>query len=101
MLYYCEYTWNAGTTADQIRRKLAELNDAGINRPDRFRGWYALAGGGAGFLILEAADPKEVTGALQPWSDLLRWDVRAIYELDYQKELEQARQSQGAGDEKD
>ncbi len=83
MLYYCAYTWHHGTTAEQVRKRFLELDAAGVNRPDTFRGWYGLVGGGSGFLVVEAEDPRDVTAQLQPWMDLMSWDVRAIYELDY------------------
>jgi hypothetical protein len=85
MLYYCEYTWNAGVTADDIRQRVVELHNAGKNHPERIKGWYSLAGGGAGFLLVEYDDPRELTNFLQPYMDLVAFDVRAIYDLDYQE----------------
>ncbi len=29
------------------------------------------------------ADPRELTARFQPWMDLMSWDIRAIYENDY------------------
>src|SRR5438067_1300737 len=53
---------------------------------------YNLAGGGAGFLLVETNSPQELTAFLQPYMDLMSFDVRAIYALDYQKQLQELRQ---------
>jgi hypothetical protein len=52
------------------------------------RGWYNLAGGGAGFLLVETDDPRELTQFLQPYMDLIRWNVHAVYELPYEETIE-------------
>jgi len=90
MLWYCEDTWQPHTTREAILKRLTEEKQAGRLHEDRWRGWYQLAGGGAGFLLCELDDPREVTAMLQPFMDLVSWDVRAIYELDVRKELAQA-----------
>jgi len=95
MLFYCAYTWSQGTSAEQVRQRLLELDAAGLNQQESVRGWYGLAGGGSGFLLVEASDPRELTPRLQPWMDLVSWDVRAIYENDYdavKQALQQAEQ---------
>jgi len=83
MLWYCEYTWQSGVTADEVRDRIVQQHHAGTNQPDKIKGWYALAGGGAGFMLVEANDPREVTELLQPYMDVVSWDVRAIYEIKY------------------
>lgn len=92
MLWYCEYTWQPQATRERILERLAEQERNGRLHSDRWRGWYQLAGGGAGFLLVEMDDPRELTAMLQPYMDLVNWDVRAIYELDVRKELQQAQQ---------
>jgi hypothetical protein len=59
----------------------------------RIRGWYNLAGGGAGFLLVETDDPREVTAFLQPYMDLVAFDVRAVYELNYDEQIEELRKA--------
>ena len=66
--------------------------DAGLNRPERIAGWYNLAGGGAGFLIVDYDDPRQLTAFLQPYMDLMSFDVRAIYALDYDTQIEELRE---------
>lgn len=93
MLWYCQYTWHQGTTAEQVRRRLLQQHEADANRPGNIRGWYSLAGGGAGFMLVETDDPREVTETLQPYMDLVSWDVRAVYELAYDPVVDAARKT--------
>ena len=44
-------TWYPQTTRQQVAKRIVQQHDAGQNRPERIRGWYNLAGGGAGFLL--------------------------------------------------
>ena len=97
MLYYCEFTWFPGTTREEVAQRVVEQHDAGKNNPDRIKGWYNLVGGGAGFLLIDYDDPRDVTAFLQPYMELMSFDVRAIYQLDYNDQINQlrARLSQG------
>jgi hypothetical protein len=88
MLWYCRFEWLPGTSAEQVRRKVVAQHDAGVQRPEQIRGWYNLAGGGAGFLLVEADDPRDLTQLLQPYMDLIKWNVHAIYELNYEATIE-------------
>ena len=94
MLYYCEFTWHAGTTAEEVRQRILEQHHAGKNHPERIRGWYNLAGGGAGFLLVEYDNPRELTAFLQPYMDLMSFDVRAIYENNYDEAIQRFQQQQ-------
>ena len=87
MLFYCEFTWYPGTTREEVAQRLIEQHDAGANNPDRIKGWYNLAGGGAGFLIVEYDDIGELTAFLQPYMELMSFDVRAINQLDYDERI--------------
>lgn len=93
MLWHCEFTWFAHTTREQVAQRVVQLHDAGMNHPERIRGWYNLAGGGAGFLLYDADDPREVTAFLQPYMDLMSFDVRAVYQLDYDHEISELRKA--------
>ena len=72
-------------TADKLRAWQQEAIDA---LGKSMRGWYNLVGGGAGFMILETNDPQEVNRLLQPWMDIVSWDVRAISETSPKQVLE-------------
>lgn len=81
MLYYCAYTWNQGTTQDDVDRRLFSVMD-GKPLGATINGYYDLVGGGAGFLILETDDPTAVATLLTPFMDIMHWDVRAIVARD-------------------
>ena len=91
MLFYCEFTWFPGTKRAQVAQRVVQQHDAGKNNPERIRGWYNLVGGGAGFLLVDYDDPKQLTAFLQPYMDLMSFDVRAITENRYDEEIEQLR----------
>ncbi|GCE45579.1 uncharacterized protein DUF3303 [Thermosporothrix hazakensis] len=93
MQWYCAFTWYPGTTREQVAQRTVELHDAGSNHPERIRGWYNLAGGGSGFLLVETESPQELTAFLQPYMDLMSFDVRAVYPLNYQEEIEHLREA--------
>jgi hypothetical protein len=76
-----------------VARRIIQQHDAGANHPERIRGWYNLAGGGAGFLLAETNTPQELTAFLQPYMDLMSFDVRVIYQLDYEKLIQELRDS--------
>ena len=88
MLWYCRFEWLPGTSAEQVRSRVVAQHDVGANRPEQLRGWYNLAGGGAGFLLVESDDPRALTEILQPYMDLISWDVHAVYELPYEATVE-------------
>src|SRR5919204_3052526 len=87
MLWYCRFTGNPGTTATQVRRRVLQQHEAGTNHPDMIRGWYNLAGGGAGFLLIETPDPRALNEILEPYMDLMSFDLHAVYELPYQETI--------------
>ncbi len=92
MLWYCRFTWYPGVTRAQVARRVVEQHDAGLNHPEHIRGWYNLVGGGAGFLLVETDNPNDLTEFLQPYMDIISWDVHAVHELDYERQLERLRQ---------
>lgn len=83
MLFYCGYTWQPHATTELVRARFEKQHEAVANHPERFKGFYGLAGGGAGFIIAEVDDHRDLTPMLQPYMDLVSWDVRAIYPIDY------------------
>lgn len=83
MLWYCYFSWHAHTTREKVAQRFLEQDRVGTNHPEMIKGWYALAGGSSGFLLIEADDPRRITEVLQPYSDVMSVDVRAVYELNY------------------
>ncbi len=92
MLWYCRFRWQPRTTAADVRQRVVEQHDAGRNHPDKIRGWYNLAGGGAGFMLIETESPRELTEILEPYMDLVNWDVHAVYELPYDETVDRFRE---------
>jgi hypothetical protein len=92
MLWLCSFTWFPHTKREQVAQRVVQQHDRGKNHPERIKGWYNLVGGGAGFLLVDSADPHEVTAFLQPYMDLMSFDVRGVYQLDYQERIQELRQ---------
>jgi hypothetical protein len=92
MQWLCSFTWFPHTTREQVAKRIVQQHDAGMNHPERIRGWYNLVGGGAGFLLVDYDDPRAVTAFLQPYMDLMSFDVRGVYALDYQDRLKELRE---------
>jgi Pentapeptide repeats (8 copies)/Domain of unknown function (DUF3303) len=92
MLFLCQFTWFPGTTRRAVAQRVVAQHDAGANHPERIAGWYNLAGGGAGFLVVEYDDATELTAFLQPYMDLMSFDVRAVTQLDYDDRIAELRQ---------
>src|SRR5215207_4367807 len=92
MLFFCQFTWFPGTARRAVAQRVVAQHDAGANHPERITGWYNLAGGGAGFLLVEYDDAKALTAFLQPYMDLMSFDVRAITQLDYDDRIAELRQ---------
>ena len=93
MLWYCAFTWYPHTTRAQVAQRVVQQHDAEANHPERIKGWYNLAGGGAGFVLMEADSPEDVTRFTQPYMDLMSWDVRAISQLNYENEIANLRKA--------
>ena len=91
MLWFCPFTWYPGTTRALVAQRVVQQHDAGQNFPERIKGWYNLAGGGAGFLLVEVNDPADLTAFLQPYMDLMSFDVRGVCELNYKTRIDELR----------
>jgi hypothetical protein len=92
MLWYCKFKWHAHTTSEKVAKRFVDMHDVGANYPEHIKGWYNLAGGGAGFLLVETDQPQDLTAFLQPYMDLLDFDVHAVYALDYEEQVQEFRQ---------
>ena len=87
MLWYCRYTWYPNTTRQQVAERVVAQHNAGENLPDKIKGWYDLAGGGAGFLLVETDEPQELTTIFQPYMDLMTVDIHCVIENDYDETI--------------
>lgn len=84
MLWYCRFHRLPGATPEQVRHRLLLQHIAGTNQPDRIRSWYNIVEGGAGFVLIEADDLRDVNAILDPYREFLGWDVDAVVERRYQ-----------------
>lgn len=91
MLWHCAFKWYPQTNRQQVAKRIVEQHDANGNYPQNIRGWYNLAGGGAGFLLVETNNPQELTAFLQPYMDLMSFDVHAVYGLNYEQQIQELR----------
>lgn len=91
MLFYCAYTWFPNTRPEEVWERVIHQHDRGANAPELIRGWYDLAGGGAGFLLVETDDVRELTSMLRPYMDLMAWDIRALSENRYAETIQEIR----------
>jgi hypothetical protein len=90
MLWFCRFEWYPQTTREKVAKRILELHEAaGGRRPESLKGWYNLAGGGGGFLLVETDDPRQLTAFLQPYMDLMSFDVHAIYAEDYDERIQE------------
>ena len=80
MHFYCAYTWFPKTRPEEVWERVIHQHERSSNAPELIRGWYDFAGGGAGFLIVETDDVRELTAMLRPYIDLMAWDIRALSE---------------------
>jgi Protein of unknown function (DUF3303) len=93
MLWYCRFKWLHHTTRQQVAQRVIEQHQAGGGRrPESLKSWYNLAGGGAGFLLVETDDPRELTATLQPFMDVVSFDVHAVYAVDYDQRIQELQQ---------
>lgn len=93
MLWYCRFEWQPHTTRQQVAQRIVQQHDAGGTHPERIKGWYNLAGGGAGFLLVETDTAEELTAFLQPYMDVVSFDVHAVYPLNYERQIEELRKA--------
>lgn len=91
MLFYCRFTWYPGTSREAVGRRLLAQDSQNASHKERIKGWYTLAGGGAGFLMIEADTPQGVSEIVEPYMDLMAWDVHAVSVTDYQATVEAMR----------
>ena len=85
MHFYCAYTWFPKTRPEEVWERVIHQHERGSNAQELIRGWYDFAGGGAGFLIVETDDVRELTAMLRPYIDLMSWDIRALSDIAHER----------------
>jgi hypothetical protein len=91
MIWMCQYRrYDAVSTRDLADRFLLE-HDRGRNRPSAIRGWYRSADGQGGAILIETNSADELRSQLEPYGDLVHWEVHAVQEAFYNQVLEELR----------
>src|SRR5690348_2640389 len=95
-LYECSWRWHPSTVerppADRAADFRRVFTAAETAEPfgERLRGWYSYPGAAqAGFLLVEAASHEELARLLQPYTELMGFDVKPIVSVDYQQRRKQ------------
>jgi hypothetical protein len=83
MLWYCRFHRLSGVTSEQVRHRLLLQHIAGTNQPERIQSWYNVVDGGAGFVLIQTDDIRDVNAILDPYRDVLGWDVDMVVERRY------------------
>ena len=78
MLFMTIYTYEPGNRDEIIKRRL----ERGTNIPEGVKivGEWSSLGGGRGFMVFEAQDPKVIMGASMAWTDLLKFETIPVME---------------------
>ena len=92
MLFYCRFTWFPGTSRKQVAKRVIAQDKAGTNHPERIKGWYTLVGGGAGFLLIEGETAQDISEIIEPYMDLMSWDVHAVSTNSYEDTIKDLKQ---------
>jgi len=87
MLFYCRFTWYPGTAREEVARRVVEQDGLNNSFATRIKSWHTLAGGGAGFLMVEAETPRDISEILEPYMDLMSWDVHAVTSNTYREKV--------------
>ena len=95
MWWYCGYRALPKVRASDLARRFLRQHDAGTNQPANLRGWFAFPSGLAGFVLIEADTPREVTSIVEPYARLVTWDIQAVAEQNYNQVHEELRRSTG------
>jgi hypothetical protein len=89
MLWYCRFHRLSAATPEQVRHRLLLQHIAGTNQPERIQSWYNFVEGGAGFVLIEADDLHNVNAILDPYREVLGWDVDLVVERRYDLYLQE------------
>lgn len=87
MLFYCRFTWYPGTSRDEVARRVVEQDGLNNDFAARIKSWHTLVGGGAGFLMIEGDTPHDISSILEPYMDLMSWDVHAVTSNSYKEKV--------------
>jgi hypothetical protein len=87
MLFYCRFTWYPVTSREEVARRVVEQDGINNDFSGRIQSWHTLVGGGAGFLMIEGDKPQDISEILEPYMDLMSWDVHAVTSNTYREKV--------------
>lgn len=98
-LYQCIWRWpGTGDSGERSRRFGQALLAADREVPtmqEMIRSWYAYPGEWAGFLVIEAERPEDLSAALRPFAGLMTWEVKPLIPQDYAETKRRLTQAPG------
>ena len=74
MLFMNIYTWEPSPRDALVKRRLEKKGPALADGVKKVYEWTDV-GGGRGFMILEASDPKAAMTSAMVWSDLMKQEI--------------------------
>jgi uncharacterized protein with GYD domain len=80
MLFMTIYTYEPGQRNEIVKRRL----ERGTVVPEGVKviGEWSYIGGGRGFMVLEAQDPKVIMATTLAWSDLIKFETLPVMETE-------------------
>lgn len=79
MLFMNIYTWEPGQRDALVKRRIEKKGPTLAEGVKKVYEWTDV-GGGRGFLIFEASDPKAIMMSAMGWSDLMKEEIVPLIE---------------------
>jgi uncharacterized protein with GYD domain len=85
MLFMTIYTYEPGQRNEIVKRRLER--GTVVSEGVKVIGEWSYIGGGRGFMVLEAQDPKIIMATTLAWSDLIKFETLPVMETEEVMEL--------------
>jgi len=80
MLFMTVYTYEPGQRNEIVKRRLER--GTVVSEGVKVIGEWSYIGGGRGFMVLEAQDPKVIMATTLAWSDLIKFETLPVMETE-------------------
>jgi uncharacterized protein with GYD domain len=80
MLFMTIYTYEPGQRNEIVKRRLER--GTVVSEGVKVIGEWSYIGGGRGFMVLEAQDPKVIMATTLAWSDLIKFETLPVMETE-------------------
>lgn len=97
MMWMCRYRRLDGVSTRRLADRFLREHDSGRARPGWMRGWYRAADGQGGCVMIETTTADELRTLLEPYAELVHWEVDAVQETFYNQVFEELKHARGAG----